>query len=131
MSLQIYGRNDRRYNSTESVGLEVRVPQRPRVPFLVPALALAAGVFVPSLAHAVCSVSACAAAALTPNAACCTASTCTIDGTLTVSGPTCTFDFGARNLTISGQVAAQGLTVTLMAKSVKLTGLIDVRGPGG
>src|SRR5262249_49757611 len=85
----------------------------------------------PSRALAVCSVSACDAGILTSNAACCTASTCTIDGPLTVLGPTCTFDFGARNLTISGQVAAQGLTVTLKAKSVKLTGLIDVRGPGG
>jgi hypothetical protein len=95
------------------------------------ALALAAGVLAPSLAHAVCSVSACDAAALTANAACCTASTCTIDGTLTVSGATCTFDFGARNLTVSGQVAAQGKTITLRAKSVKVTGLVDVRGPGG
>ena len=41
---------------------------------------------------------------------------------LTVSGSTCTFDFGTRNLTVSGTVAAQGKTLTLKAKSMKVTG---------
>jgi hypothetical protein len=82
-------------------------------------------------AHAVCTASACDATALTANPACCSAASCTIDGTLTVSGPTCSFDFGGRNLTVSGTVSAQGKTITLKAKSMKLTGLIDVRGLGG
>ena len=92
---------------------------------------LAVAAVAPSRAEAVCNVSACDAAALIGNAQCCTASTCTIDGTLTVSGPVCTFDFGTRNLTVSHQVVAPGKFVTLKAKSMKLTGLIDVRGPDG
>jgi hypothetical protein len=99
-------------------------------------MALAA-TFIAARADAICTLSACDAAAVIANAQCCTASSCTIDGTLTVSGPTCTFDFGTRNLTVgsggSGQIAAQGKTLTLRAKSVKIAsaGLIDLRGPGG
>jgi hypothetical protein len=108
-------------------------PRPRRLPLVILTFlaALATGVTMPSVADAVCNVSACDASILTSNPACCTASTCTIDGTLTVTAASCTFDFGTRNLTVSGQIAAQGKAVTLMAKSMKLTGLIDVRGPGG
>jgi hypothetical protein len=108
------------------------VYSRPRRSYVLALGFLAAvAVTLPSRADAVCSVSACDASALIGNAACCTASTCTIDGTLTVNAPTCTFDFGTRNLTVSGTVAAQGKTVTLKAKSMKLSGLLDVRGLSG
>jgi hypothetical protein len=106
---------------------------RPRLPLSLAILvsAVTSGLLAPSRADAVCSVSACDAPTLISNPSCCTTSTCTIDGTLTVSAPACTFDFGTRNLIVSGQVAAQGKTITLKAKSMKLTGLIDVRGPSG
>ena len=91
----------------------------------------AVAVSLPGRADAVCTVSACDASALVGNAACCTASTCTIDGTLTVNAPNCTFDFGTRNLTVIGTVSAQGKTVTLRAKSMKLSGKVDVRGLSG
>ena len=106
-------------------------PRRPSFPFLAALALLGAALAFPSHAQAVCAPSACDATTLTSNAACCSASACTIDGTLTVSGPTCTFDFGTRNLTVSGTIAAQGKTITLKAKSMKVTGLIDVRGPSG
>jgi len=110
------------------------LPQRPRRPFLLLITLVAlvgTTVAMPSRADAVCTLSACDASALTGNASCCSAAACTIDGTLTVSGPSCTFDFGTRNLTVSGQIAAQGKTIVLKAKSVKVAGLIDVRGPSG
>ena len=107
--------------------------QRPRLPFaaLFALVALGAAALTPSRSEAACTVSACDAAPLIADPQCCSAAACTIDGTLTVSAATCTFDFGTRNLTVSGQIAAQGKTITLRAKSVKVTGLVDARGPGG
>lgn len=108
--------------------------QRRRQPLASPWILvslLVAAAFAPRPASAICTKTACDATALTSDAACCSASSCTIDGTLTVSGSNCTFDFGTRNLTVSGTVSAQGKTLTLKAKSMKVTGLVDVRGPGG
>ena len=88
---------------------------------------------LPVRAWSVCSKSnVCGAASLIADAACCGATSCTIDGTVTVSGPTCTFDFGGRNLTVSGQFVVGSRDVAIRAASVVLTGKIDGRGrPGG
>ncbi len=98
-----------------------------RLPWFV---GLCAAVAVPVRAAAVCNVSACTATEL---AACCTPSACTIDGSVTVSASNCVFDFGTRSVVIAagGQIRAQGKVVTLRASTVRLQGLIDVRGPNG
>jgi len=132
MRTTIYGFDHPRYTST--LEPEVRVLRVRDVTLFRRILSSTATLLLLSAlaarADAACNVSGCDASALISNPSCCTVAGCTID-TLTVTGPTCTFDFGTRNLTISGTVAAQGRTITLMAKSVTLTGLIDVRGPGG
>jgi hypothetical protein len=116
---------------TESLSEEG--PRVHRVATRSPGLLLVALLLVGTLlvgpANAACTLSACTAGPII--AACCSATTCALDGTITVSGPSCTFDFGARSVTLSGQLAAQGKTVRLQQKSLRLTGLIDVRGPGG
>src|SRR5262249_27125873 len=70
-------------------------PDLPPPPLLPQIVRWSAPAFVLALsagrAEAVCTMSACDATTITSNAACCTAASCTIDGTLTVTGPTCTF----------------------------------------
>src|SRR5438552_18473483 len=74
----------------------------------VPLAALALVLGTSRAALAVCSVtSACSAAPfLAPSSGCCGATTCTIDGTVTLSGPACGLDFGALNVTASGPPVA-------------------------
>lgn len=78
----------------------------------------------PAPAAAVCNVtSACSATAFLASAQCCTATSCAIDVNVTVPGPTCTWDFGSRNVTLSR-------TTTLGAANLNIatTGMVMVAG---
>src|SRR5438093_11337132 len=103
----------------------------------VPLAALALVLGASRAALAVCSVTrACSAAPfLAPSSGCCGATTCTIDGTVTLSGPACGLDFGARNVTLSGALVVGSGTLTLAAGGLTVTGLLNARGttakPGG
>jgi hypothetical protein len=89
---------------------------------LVVLSALALG--VPTPAAAVCPVtSACSATAFTSNPSCCTATACTIDSNVTVSGAACLWDFGARNVTLSGTTTLGSSTL-----QVRTTGMVMVAG---
>src|SRR5439155_2522244 len=98
------------------------------------ALALVLGA---SPALAACTVrTACSAAPLlAPSSGCCGATTCTLDGTITLSDPVCDLDFGARNVTLSGSLVVGSRTLTLEAGGLTVTGLLDASGtrpnPGG
>ena len=103
----------------------------------VPLAALALVLGASRAALAVCSVTrACSAAPfLASSSGCCGATTCTIDGTVTLSGPACGLDFGAHNVTLSGTLVVGSGTLTLAAGGLTVTGLLDARGttakPGG
>src|SRR5947207_1211693 len=103
----------------------------------VPLAALALVLGTSRAALAVCSVTrACSAAPfLALSSGCCGATTCTIDGTVTLSGPACGLDFGAHNVTLSGTLVVGSGTLTLAAGGLTVTGLLDARGttakPGG
>src|SRR5207245_9134480 len=81
------------------------------------AVPLAALVLVLGASHAalaVCSVPpACSAEPFLRSSACCGATTCTLDGTVTLSGPACDLDFGARNVTLSGTLVVGSRTLPL------------------
>ncbi len=111
------------------------MPLTRRLPLVLAALAFLLG--SSRIALGVCSVtSACSATPfLNPASGCCGATSCTIDGTVTQSGPTCTLDFGARNVTLSGTLVVGSNMLTLEAGSLVVTGLINATGtspnPGG
>ncbi len=97
--------------------------------YLLVALVLAA----PAAAGAVCNAAAIIAAE--PG---CGAVTCTITGTYVVDIGGCTFEFGARNVTLSGRLNVGSRAATLRAARFTIgpTGLIDAIGsaaaaPGG
>ncbi len=89
--------------------------------YLLVALVLAA----PAAAGAVCNAAAIIAAE--PG---CGAVTCTITGTYLVDIGGCTFDFGARNVTLSGRLNVGSRAATLRAARFTIgpTGLIDAIG---
>src|SRR5262245_40565004 len=73
-------------------------------------------------AAAVCKADAACSVAQLP-ASCCVGNTCTIDGKVTVSGATCDFNFGVKNVIIktnSGKFEAGTSTVTIEAGSFKV-----------
>ncbi len=89
----------------------------------VPLAALALVLGASRAALAVCSVtSACSAAPFLASSGCCGATTCTIDRTVTLSGPACDLDFGARNVTLSGSLVVGSGTLTLAAGGLTVTG---------
>src|SRR5438128_762787 len=112
-----------------------RMPLTRRLAVPLAALALVLGASRAALA--VCSVTrACSAAPfLALSSGCCGATTCTIDGTVTLSGPACSLDFGAHNVTLSGTLVVGSGTLTLAAGGLTVTGFLDARGatgrPGG
>src|SRR5579885_1972978 len=55
-------------------------------------------------------------------ARCCGATTCTLDGTITLTGPVCNLDLGAHAVALSGQIAAGSSTVALTAASIAIAG---------
>ncbi len=64
-------------------------------------------------------------------AACCGASSCTLDGQVSLSGPLCVLDFGGRSVTLSGRLVVGSGTLAVSAASLTLTtGTIDATGPG-
>ncbi len=97
------------------------------------ALALVLGASRAALA--VCNHTTCSAAAILTDSACCGAVTCLLDGTITLSGPACNLDFGARNVTLSGSLVVGSGTLTLHAGGLTVRGLLNARGttakPGG
>ena len=110
----------------------------------VPLAALALVLGASRAAVAACNVTSiprpgeptCSAAPfLAPSSGCCGATTCTIDGTVTLSGSTCDLDFGARSVTLSGSLVVGSRTLTLEAGALTVTGLLDASGrspkPGG
>jgi len=86
----------------------------------------AVGLGAPATAAAVCNVtSACSAAGFLASAACCNATSCTIDANVTVPvGPTCgEWDFGSRNVTLSATTTLGTASLTL-----RTTGMVMVAG---
>ncbi|HLK09879.1 MAG TPA: hypothetical protein VKW76_00700 [Candidatus Binatia bacterium] len=63
-------------------------------------------------------------------ARCCGATSCVLDGTITLSGSVCNLDFGAHAVALSGQIAAGSSTLALTATSVQLGGG-TLTAPGG
>jgi hypothetical protein len=55
-------------------------------------------------------------------ARCCGATSCTLDGTITLTGPVCNLDLGAHAVALSGQIAAGASTVALAAASISIPG---------
>src|SRR5437667_11894099 len=55
-------------------------------------------------------------------ATCCGATSCTLDGTITVTDDVCVLNFGSRDVTLSGEIAAGPHMVTIVAGTVHLTG---------
>jgi hypothetical protein len=87
---------------------------------------------MPALAHAACNhPSICDTTALLADRACCGATSCTLDGTYTVSGAVCDFDFGARNVILSGSLAVGSSVVTIEARSLALRGPLTATGAPG
>src|SRR2546430_15291360 len=64
-------------------------------------------------------------------ATCCGATSCTLDGTITVTDDVCVLNFGSRDVTLSGEIAAGPHMVTIVAGSVHLTGRLSAAGGGG
>ncbi len=98
------------------------------------ALAVLIGALAARGADAVCTKTlngpTCTANALVTDPACCSAATCTIDGTVTVNAPTCDLDLGGRSLKITstGILMVGAHTVTIEAGSVEIAGRIDASG---
>jgi hypothetical protein len=91
---------------------------------LVLPLVLAATLAAPGAAVAACNLaSACTFDQINSVPGCCGATTCTIDGTVTVvppaPGAVCTFNFGTRDVTIAagGRFVAGSNTVTILARN--------------
>jgi len=83
---------------------------------------MALGLGAPATAAAVCNVTnTCSAAAFLASAACCSATTCTIDSNVTVPGPSCLWDFGTRNVTLSGTT-----TLNTASLEVRTGGMVMV-----
>ena len=84
----------------------------------------------PGVAGAVCTAvtSICNANDLVQK--CCGATTCTIDAALTINGPACTLDFGARKVTLTGSLSVGSNTVTIEARSLTLRGPVNALGAG-
>ncbi len=55
-------------------------------------------------------------------ARCCGATSCTLDGTITLTGAVCNLDLGAHAVALSGQLAAGSSTVALTAASISIAG---------
>src|SRR5207249_1988791 len=64
-------------------------------------------------------------------ATCCGATSCTLDGTITVTDEVCVLNFGSRDVTLSGELAAGPHMVTLVAGSVHVTGRLSATGGRG
>src|SRR5205823_7122784 len=62
---------------------------------------------------------------------CCGATSCTLDGTITVTDDVCVLNFGSRDVTLSGEIAAGPHVVTIVAGSVHLTGRLSAAGGRG
>ena len=93
-------------------------------------LALAV-LFGPSIAYAACTtvLNVCNATDLVHK--CCSATTCTIDAALTVSGPVCDLDFGSRKVTLTGSLGIGSSTVSIEARSLSLKGPVTGAGSSG
>src|SRR5207253_6867482 len=76
---------------------------------------------------------ACSAAGGCPSlvATCCGATSCTLDGTITVTDTACALDFGSRDVTLSGALDAGAHVVTLTAGSLHVTGRLSATGSQG
>jgi len=72
-------------------------------------------------ALAVCNVNTCTETALVTNPVCCSATACTLDGTINLTGSDCTLNFGARAVTLAGTIVANGKNVTIRAGSFQTT----------
>src|SRR5438552_968813 len=64
-------------------------------------------------------------------ATCCGSTSCTLDGTITVTDDVCVLNFGSRDVTITGEIAAATRMVTLVAGSVRLMGRLTASGGRG
>src|SRR5437773_7968056 len=64
-------------------------------------------------------------------ATCCGATSCTLDGTITVTDDVCVLNFGSRDVALSGEIAAGPHMVTIVAGSVHLTGRLSAAGGRG
>ena len=98
-------------------------------------VAAAAGLLVvarPGTADAICPVTAVCASAAPLISACCGATTCTLDGPITITGPACELDFGARDVTLSGALNVGSNTLMIRAGGFHVTGTLTATGsPGG
>ena len=76
---------------------------------------------------------ACSAAGGCPSlvATCCGATSCTLDGTITVTDTACALDFGSRDVTLSGALDAGAHVVTITAGSLHITGRLSATGSQG
>src|SRR5439155_1924653 len=63
--------------------------------------------------------------------ACCGATSCTLDGTITVTDDTCVLSFGSRDITLSGVLDAGEHVLTITAGSLHITGRLSASGSGG
>src|SRR5438552_8450150 len=64
-------------------------------------------------------------------ATCYGATSCTLDGTITVTDDVCVLNFGSRDVTLSGDIPAGPPMVTIEAGSVHLTGRLSAAGGRG
>src|SRR5947199_9516093 len=64
-------------------------------------------------------------------ATCCGSTSCTLDGTITLTDDVCVLNFGSRDVTVTGEIAAATRMVTLVAGSVRLTGRLSAAGGHG
>src|SRR5262249_28412880 len=79
---------------------------------------------------------ACSATGACPNlAGCCVGNTCTIDGTVTVTGSTCALDFGLHNVNLTGTLAISPtanapslVTIRALSFAISGAGLLDAHG---
>ena len=92
---------------------------------------LAAAALVAGMASAACGPAAVCTSADLP-AGCCIGNTCTLDGTISLTGPTCDLNFGARNVTLTGTLNVGTQTLTIEAGSFRINGgLLDAHGTAG
>ncbi|TMA51434.1 MAG: hypothetical protein E6J75_18525, partial [Deltaproteobacteria bacterium] len=95
----------------------------------------AAGLFVGAqrgIAGATCPVTSACSSTAPLIGACCGGTTCTLDGTITVSGRVCELDFGARQVLLTGQLIVGSNTLTIHAGGFRVSGTLSANGsPGG
>ena len=83
-------------------------------------------------AGATCPVTSACSSTAPLIGACCGGTTCTLDGTITVSGRVCELDFGSRQVLLTGQLIVGSNTLTIRAGGFRVSGTLSANGsPGG